>query len=199
MARRIEYIILHYTAGEKSEKGSAIKMRDGWFYCWHNKNKPIAVSADYGVDDEEIVQFTPDPEIYAALSVKGNRKGISIEMCSIYDNSIGGAVYNNKLNQPNQPQWKFSQEVLTNTKKLIIELFKKFGPLNITTHYRLNKKACPGVRGWNKGALYDKNRIIETGKSDESVLEQYVEEIWAEWERVATASGREVGNKISLV
>ena len=89
--RKIKYIVEHYTAGVTSRQGSA-RNTASWF------SQPKAkASADFIVDDVEIVQFNPDPANRYCWSVGGNNynnKGgrlygvvkssnsISIEICS---------------------------------------------------------------------------------------------------------------------
>lgn len=207
--RKIEYIILHYTAGTQSaNKGTAIGMRNGWFLRWHDNN--VGASADFGVDDHEIVQFTPNISEYSAWSCGGNNKGISIEMCSTYDASNSTKSYG----YANQENWGFSQQVLNNTKKLIIELFKEVGAKNITTHYRRDKaakktspKPCPGIWGWNEATKLDRNGVqLKMGslnaipvKNDESELIKFVNEIRAEWARVAGISLADATGMINIV
>lgn len=203
-SRKIQYIILHYTAGVSSGKDKAISMRNGWFNRWMDG---VGASADFGVDDYDVVQFTPDISKYAGWSCGGNRNGISIEMCSTFSGDTGATNKNGtKLYDiPNVPQWTFTDKVLENTKKLIIEIFKEIGPVNITTHYRRDQaakktspKPCPGIYGWNCGGIYDeKGQHISPRINDETKLKAYVDEIWNEWVRVSGVSPTE--NKIQLV
>ena len=203
-SRKIQYIILHYTAGVSSGKDKAISMRNGWFSRWMDG---VGASADFGVDDYDVVQFTPDISKYAGWSCGGNRNGISIEMCSTFSGDTGATnKKGTKLYDiPNVPQWTFTDKVLENTKKLIIEIFKEIGPVNITTHYRRDQaakktspKPCPGIYGWNCGGIYDeKGQHISPRINDETKLKAYVDEIWNEWVRVSGVSPTE--NKIQLV
>jgi hypothetical protein len=182
-------------------------MRNGWFGKWVTSRGKTKVSADFGVDDKHIVQFTPDYKDYAGFSCTGNISGISIEMC----NNFTGTKDQFDKYIPNRPQYKFSEGVLENTKKLIIEIFLQIGPKNITTHYRREKaagernpKPCPGVYGWNP-ALKNNSEgkvIWENGKkvkNNEDELDKFVESVWVEWVKVAQEKGREVGTKIKIV
>lgn len=80
--RKIKYIVVHYTAGAKSTKGTAESTRKVFL--------TRQASADFVVDDETIVQINPDPAKYYCWAVgdgKGkygitNKDCISIEMCS---------------------------------------------------------------------------------------------------------------------
>ena len=69
--RKIKYIVEHYTAGVTSKQGSA-KNTAAYF-----SNPSVNASADFIVDDVDIVQYNPDP---------ANR----------YCWSVGGKKYNNK-------------------------------------------------------------------------------------------------------
>ena len=53
--RKIEYLAIHYTAGVSSKAGSA-RGCASWF-----ANPAADGSADYIVDEEELVQYNPDP------------------------------------------------------------------------------------------------------------------------------------------
>jgi hypothetical protein len=222
--RTVKYIILHYAGGRTSrstqngnvKNSPAYRMCHTFFANWH-KDKPVSTSADYGVDDNNIVQFTPDPRYWEMKSCPGNRNGIAIEMCNDFVNFDGAMPYGDG-NPPNRPQFQFSEPVLNNTKKLIIEIFKVFGPLNITTHYirDLNEgknkngtkknqntaKPCPGIYGWNIGPKYDQNGVMlknsdgTTYYNDEDQLDAFIEEVWNEWVRVATENNLPVGDKI---
>jgi hypothetical protein len=211
--RKIDYIILHManTPDSTFDKGTnnfrALNMRNGWFGKWVTSRGKTKVSADFGVDDKHIVQFTPDYKDYAGFSCTGNISGISIEMC----NNFTGTKDQFDKYIPNRPQYKFSEGVLENTKKLIIEIFLQIGPKNITTHYRREKaagernpKPCPGVYGWNP-ALKNNSEgkvIWENGKkvkNNEDELDKFVESVWVEWVKVAQEKGREVGTKIKIV
>ena len=52
--RAIDYIVIHYTAGTTSKKGSALNTA-----IYFSKSKRSA-SADFIVDDAQIVQYNPD-------------------------------------------------------------------------------------------------------------------------------------------
>ena len=86
-----KYLVYHYTAGVTSKKGSA-RATASWF-----ANPKAGGTADFIVDDEEIVQYNPDPEKYSCWAVGGSAYGnkggklhgvatnhncISIEICS---------------------------------------------------------------------------------------------------------------------
>lgn len=212
-ATDIKFIILHFanTPDSTFDKGKnnfrALNMRNGWFGSWLDPKVTQKPSADFGIDDTHIVQFTPDYTNYAGLSCNGNNIGISIEMC----NTFSGTYAEYGTHVPNRPQYGFSEKVLENTKKLIIEIFLQIGPKNITTHYRRrvaakakDPKPCPGIWGWNNALKKDENGvdIKEQGKfvfNDETKLDEFIESVWEEWVKVAQEKGREVGTKIKKV
>ena len=159
--RTIKYIAIHYTAGASSAPGRAIHMKDGW-------EKSRRASADYGVDDRDMVQFNPDPKNYSCWSVGDkknpyggggklygiatNRNTISIEMCS---NLKKGA----SASKPNHSGWTFTKATLDNAVKLTKILMKKYNiDINhVVRHYDISGKVCPGVLHWNLAQLYDEN------------------------------------------
>ena len=209
----IAFIILHFadTPDSTFDKGKnnfrALNMRNGWFSSWLKPSVEKKPSADFGIDDTHIVQFTPDYTSYAGLSCDGNKIGISIEMC----NTFSGTPAEYGIHIPNRPQYGFSEKVLENTKKLIIEIFLQIGPKNITTHYRRgiaintkDLKECPGIWGWNNAIKKDQNgkTIKEYGVTvlnDETKLDEFIESVWEEWVKVAQEKGREIGTKIKKV
>lgn len=150
--RGILYIVIHYTAGVTSKKGSA---RNTAAYF---ASKNAGGTADFIVDDAEIVQYNPDPSKHACWAVGGskyNNKGgklygvatnkncISIEICS-----------NNKLRKittPNDCNWYFTEKALANAKKLTKYLMAKYDipASRVIRHYDVTGKLCPGIRGWN--------------------------------------------------
>lgn len=150
--RKLKYIVIHYTAGIKSSKGSA-ENTAGWF------NSPNALgSADFIVDEETILQYNPDIEGHYTWHCGGNKyntKGgrlygavtnynsIGIEMCS--HNRAG------KVTATNDGNWEIKKKVQENTIELVRYLMKKYGikPENVVRHYDVNGKPCPGVQGWN--------------------------------------------------
>jgi hypothetical protein len=86
----------------------------------------------------------------------------------------------------NAPQWYFSEEVLKNTKKLIIELFQRYGKMEIITHYDVPRKdgyrkSCPGILGWNNNIKFDKDGN-PCGYNDTSELEKFKQDIEELWE-----------------
>lgn len=147
------FIVLHYTAGVSSKKGSA-RSTAQWF-----GNSAAKASADFIVDDVETVQYNPNPAKYACWAVGGrkyrntkggafyqtatNRNCISIEMCS--NNSAG------KITYPNDPHYTLTAATIENARQLTLYLMQKYNiPVSrVIRHYDVTGKQCPGVYGWN--------------------------------------------------
>lgn len=157
-----KYLVIHYTAGSSSQKGSARGCRDVFIASSKTKNP---ASADFAVDDAEMVQFNPDIENYNCWAVGGSRwagKGaslygvaknancVSIELCS---NLAKGA----DRNAANHHGWSFSEATIDNAVKLAKIIMKKYNipPERVIRHYDVTGKYCPGVPGWNDEPLYD--------------------------------------------
>ena len=171
--RTIKYLAIHYTAGASSAPGRAKSMKAGW-------EKTKRASADYGVDDRDMVQFNPDPRNYKCWSVgdakkpaggggqlygiAGNSNTISIEMCS---NLKAGYDHN----AVNHDGWYFTEATIDNAVKLAKILMKKYNiPIErVVRHYDISGKICPGVVHWNNYVLFDKNgkRIGKQNDSSE--------------------------------
>ena len=156
----IKYLVIHFTAGSSSKPGRAKSAKHTF--------EISQASADFCVDDRDIVQFNPDPYKYYCWAV-GNSKtditnsnSISIEICS---NIKSGR----SVKYANTDGWYFTKETLENAKKLAKYLMKKYNiPKNrVVRHWDVNNKNCPGIVGWNTGSLYDDNGK-KIGQNNES-------------------------------
>ena len=161
--REIKYIVLHYTAGSSSKKGSAMQIRNAF------QNSKRDASADFCVDDETIVQTNSDPKNYYCWAV-GDGKGkfgitnsncISIEMCSTLKSGTSAA-------KCNHTGWSLSNKVLDNTEKLVKHLMKKYNiPLDrVARHYDASRKSCTGIIGWNNNETYTEDGKRQTTKNN---------------------------------
>ena len=148
----IKYIILHYTASTSSGSGAArncVTTLDSRGY-----------STDFVVDDFEILQFADDPKRWASKACQPwnssgtiagknatNNNSVSIEMSSTL---VGGKKSDWEANNPN---FKFTNEVLENTAYLCRMLISKYNipQSNIIRHFDIMGKSCPGIIGWNTG------------------------------------------------
>ena len=156
----IKYLVIHFTAGSSSKPGCAKSAK--------NTFETRQASADFCVDDRDIVQFNPDPYKYYCWAVGKsktditNSNSISIEICS---NIKPGR----SVKYANTDGWYFTKETLENTKKLAKYLMKKYNiPKNrVVRHWDVNHKNCPGIIGWNTGSLYDDNGK-KIGQNNES-------------------------------
>ena len=150
--RKIKYIVEHYTAGVTSKKGTARNIAN-WF-----SQTAAKASADFIVDDVEIVQFNPDPANRYCWSVGGkkyNNKGgrlygvakssntINIEICSTNKTK--------KVTTTNDKNWYFTEEVVNRAAELTKYLMQKYNidADHVIRHYDVNGKPCPGIYGWN--------------------------------------------------
>lgn len=164
-SRKPKYLAIHFTASSNSKPGKAQSI----YNTFINRK----ASADFVVDDRDIVQFNPDIENYYCWAVgdtkqisKGgakfydkayNKNTISIEICSTCNPAT-----TNTVNKPNHDGWSFTKETLDNAVKLAKIIMKKYNiPIeNVIRHYDITGKLCPGLLGWNDEEIYDKN----TGK-----------------------------------
>lgn len=151
--RSIEWIVVHYTAGVTSRYGSASSLAD--YFATRKDN----CSADFTVDDVEVVQYNPDIRNRYSWHCGGNKyatKGgkyygkctnansIGIEVCST--NSTG------KMQAANDKSYSFTDAVVKNTEELVKYLMKEYNidADHVIRHYDVTGKPCPGVIGWNK-------------------------------------------------
>ena len=162
--REIKYLAIHFTAGSSSKAGSAKSVK----HVFEQRK----ASADFCVDDRDMVQFNPDLHNYYCWAVGDgngkygvtNKNSISIEICSSLKKGTSAAV-------PNHSGWYFTDAALENAVKLSKYLMKKY---NITIdrvirHYDASRKSCPGLVGWNDGTLYkeDGSKTKEKNNSNE--------------------------------
>lgn len=165
--RPIKYLAIHYTAGGSSAAGTA----KGIKRVFENRQ----ASADFAVDDKDIVQFNPDIRNYYCWAV-GDKKApnvnnpdgknsntISIEICSTLKKGTSAAV-------PNHEGWYFTEEAVNNAVKLAKILMKKYNiDINhVVRHYDISGKLCPGIIGWNNGRLYNKEGKPTSDKNNSS-------------------------------
>lgn len=166
-SREIKYLVIHYTAGGSSLPGSAQAI--------YNVFSQRSASADFAVDDRDIVQFNPDLKNYYcwAIGDKGvgtlknqamNRNAISIEICSNLKKGTSAAV-------PNHSGWSFTDASLDNALKLTKYLMKKYNipKERVIRHYDVTGKLCPGIVGWNDGYLYGTNGTVSREKNNSSI------------------------------
>ena len=180
-SRKIEYIVIHYTAGITSKPGSA------WNTCDWFKNPNAGGSADFCVDDRDIVQYNPSLNLYYCWSVGGGKYGtmttsrggkyygkctnansISIEMCS-------NKVNKRSLNDLDS-DWYFTEETISNAVELVQYLLKKYNLSadRVIMHHDITGKHCPSMWVRNEEALkgwYDfitrvKGKVEEKTQSD---------------------------------
>lgn len=164
--REIKYLAIHFTAGSSSKAGSAKSVK----HVFEQRK----ASADFCVDDRDMVQFNPDLHNYycwavgdkKAIGSNGgqlygiatNRNTISIEICSTCIPATSTAV-----SHSNHDGWSFTDAAINNAVKLSKILMKKFNidKDHVVRHYDISGKLCPGILGWNNAEeVYDKN----TGK-----------------------------------
>jgi sulfur relay (sulfurtransferase) DsrC/TusE family protein len=166
--REIKYLAIHYTAGGSSSPGSAQAI--------YNVFSSRPASADFAVDDRDIVQFNPDLKKYYCWAIgdtgtgggpfKGkatNRNTISIEICSNLKKGTSAAA-------PNHSGWTFTDSSLINALKLAKYLMKKYNiPRDrVIRHYDVTGKYCPGIVGWNDGVLYATTGNVTKDKNNSS-------------------------------
>ena len=150
--RPIKYIVVHYTAGVTSRKGSAINTAT--YYTTTDRE----VSSDFTVDDATVVQYNPDIKNRYTWHCGGskyknkggsfygkctNSNSIGIEVCST--NSTG------KMQNANDKSYSFTDAVVKNTEALVKQLMVEYNipASNVIRHYDVTGKPCPGIIGWN--------------------------------------------------
>lgn len=182
--RKIKYIVIHYTAGITSRPGTA-KSNARYF-----AKETTKASADFIVDDENIVQYNPDIKNRYCWHCGGSKyktKGGSLYKVCTSANSIGIEMCSTnsakKVTNPNDVNWYFTDAVIDNCVELTKKLMKEYDikPDHVIRHYDINGKLCPGIIGWNE----DTNDISKwqdfivrvSSIPEEMVIEEPKEEI----------------------
>lgn len=151
--RKIKYIVIHYTAGITSRSGTA-KSNARYF-----AKETTKASADFIVDDENIVQYNPDIKNRYCWHCGGSKyktKGGSLYKVCTSANSIGIEMCSTnsakKVTNPNDTNWYFTDSVIDNCVELTKKLMKEYDikPDHVIRHYDINGKLCPGIIGWNE-------------------------------------------------
>ena len=157
--RPYQFIAIHYVASATSKKGTALNVA-AWFNNPQNRNG----SADWIVDDVDVVCYNNDPNRYCwavgddsrryskggrLYGLARNKNTISIEICN---GSRSG-----KVGQANNPDLYFTDGAIQNALELAAHLMKKYNiPIeNVVRHYDISGKYCPGVIGWNTNSGSD--------------------------------------------
>ena len=161
--RKIEYIVIHYTAGLTSKKGSALNCARGTF-----SNPNTKASAHYIVDDETIVQAVEDKNKSWHCGTSGkyyhsycrNENSIGIEISSNYKGGIpAGKQYKDLYSS--DANWYLTDSAVNNAAELTANLMKKYnlGIDRVLRHYDVTHKDCPspmvdtnknGPENWEK-------------------------------------------------
>lgn len=181
--RKIDWIVIHYTAGTTSYKGAAQSIAQ-YFATTSNQS-----SADFIVDDVDIVQYNPDPRNLYCWAVGGkqypqksnslsakyygvcqNNNSISIEICSRKKNP-------STLNATDD-DWYFTDTAIANAVKLTKYLMKVYNIKadHVITHNMVTGKWCPQPWTKNEAALsgwYNFQKMI--GAAGQSSATQIVD------------------------
>jgi N-acetylmuramoyl-L-alanine amidase CwlA len=166
-SRKIEWIVLHYTAGTTSTRGSA-QNTAAYFSTTTNQ-----ASADFIVDDETIVQYNPDPLNYYCWAVGGNKysnkttsqsgqyygqcknaNSISIEMCSNKTNKASLAATDD--------DWYITEKTQKMAEQLTTYLLQLYNidKSHVIMHHQVTGKACPQPWCKNEQALNNWNKFL---------------------------------------
>lgn len=201
--RNIKFIVLHYTAGVTSKAGAAQNTAS---YFSTTKNQ---ASADFIVDDVNIVQYNGDIENRYCWSVGGskykklytkesgkyfgickNNNSISIEMCS--------RKINTKTLNAEDTDWYLTEATINNAVELTKYLMKTYNidADHVIMHHHVTGKPCPNPWCINDGRLAEwnkfKNRLTNTNNSNVNITpknESYIVQITASVLNVRAGAG----------
>ena len=177
-SRPIKWIFIHYTAGTNSKSGTAKNIAK------YFANPKVQASADFIVDDKNIVQYNPDIKNRYTWAVGGNKyqkcstseggkyyyesnnsNSISIEMCSRKKNT--------KTLNATDTDWYFTDEVVENTVQLTKYLMNKYNidANHVIMHHHRTGKICPNPWCVNESRLKYYHEFISriSGKETNAV------------------------------
>lgn len=165
--RKIEWIVLHYTAGTSSAAGAA-QNTALWF-----ANPTCAGSADFIVDDAQIVKYNPDPLKYYSWAVGGNKySSMSTSQGGKYygvvknSNSISIEMCSNKMNKSSlkatDTDWLISNNTVQQAVKLTKFLMQQYNIKadHVVMHHHVTGKICPNPWCVNESALTQWNEFL---------------------------------------
>lgn len=149
--RSLRFIVLHYTAGTSSKKGAARGVASMFA---NPKNRPA--SADFIVDDAEIVQYNPDIRNRYCASVGGDKwktkytkeSGTHYGTCK-NNNSISIEMCSNKTNKSSllatDRDWYLTDATVKNAIELTKYLMATYNiPADrVIMHHHVTGKLCP--------------------------------------------------------
>ncbi|MBO5758439.1 MAG: N-acetylmuramoyl-L-alanine amidase [Rikenellaceae bacterium] len=174
--RTIKYIAVHYTAGIKSSPGSAKAVKS----VFNTRN----ASADFAVDDRDIIQFNPDIRNNYTWAV-GDPKNTSSGGASLYGictnrNSVSVEICSTLLNgwsarYPNHEGWVVTDKTVENARRIVKILIQVYNiPIqNVVRHYDVTGKLCPGIVGWNQATIYTNTGKATPNKSNDHFWLQF--------------------------
>ena len=206
MKREIEFIVIHYTAGVKSNAGSALEVAS---WC---KNGGLQSSAEFYVDDTAAVQYIQDISNRYSWSVGGKRYpkmttslgGKYYEICT-NQNSINIEICSEKVNKksllPTDTDWYFTEEAVNTAVALTRYLMDKYNIDidHVIMHHMVNGKPCPLMWSRDENALKGWYDFIEKVKNAEVVLKNEPSSTNVTTPKPAPASQSKVGSYLVKV
>ena len=150
--RAIKYLIEHYTTDVSSEKGKARTVAEYF-------SKPTAGgSADFIVDDEEFVQYNPDPlnmythavggdKLNSTTSLGGSLHGVATNANSVSIEMVSSKRDKSDNSRATDRDWFFTEAVQDNAAKLTKYLMQKYNIAkeNVIMHHHVTGKLCPAM------------------------------------------------------
>ncbi|MCD8089734.1 MAG: N-acetylmuramoyl-L-alanine amidase [Clostridiales bacterium] len=179
--RTIKYIVIHYTAGTTSKSGAARNVASYFM------SGSAGGSADYIVDDENIVLYNPDIENRYCWAVGGSKYastttaegGKYYGVCTNL-NSINVEICSNKTNVSSlsayDTDWYFTEATVSKALELTKYLMEKhdISAENVIMHHHVTGKICPNPWCVNEERLSQwesfKSKLSEN-KEDEEMVE----------------------------
>lgn len=187
--RSLTYIVMHYTAGTSSASGAAKSVAE------YFAKESTQASADFIVDDENIIQFNPDIENRYCWSVGGskyssmttseggkyygiatNANTINIEMCSSKTDKSSLSA--------SDTDWYLTDKVVANAAELVKYLMETYevNTDHVIMHHHVTGKLCPNPwcvsearleqwKSFKATALLQRCQLEAESEEDEEMVE----------------------------
>ena len=175
--RKLEWIVVHYTAGTSSKGGAALNCAIG------ARTGGLSTSAEFYVDDTSVVQYIQDIKNRHSWSVGGAKwdkkytslSGIYYGKCT-NQNSINIEICSNKTNKKSlsgeDTDWYFTESELKLAAALVRKLMHDYGIGldHVIMHHQVNGKTCPQMWCYNESRLSEWKRFLQMVNGEEVKL-----------------------------
>ena len=189
--RKIEWLVIHYSASTSSKRGAASGM------CSWSGNPSAGGSADFAVDDETMYQYNGDIENRYCWAVGGSKyTSLSTSLSGKYhgiaknSNCISIELSSNKTNKSSMNvtdnDWYLTDATIDKGVELAVYLMKKYNinMEHVITHAMITGKWCPQPWFKNESALqgwYNFRKKLQKAYDGTEYVEEKIYRVRKDW------------------